>query len=84
MKSDIKNFPGKFSTISEQLQEPFFLESAFVETGNSGSQTCKVRKKDILQRFFGTFEILKHLLLSQDFPESICTRIFSLVVGSNL
>ena len=48
-----RSFSGSFTTISEQSNETFSLESVLAEVRNLGLQSCSVGKKTtVSQRFF--------------------------------
>ena len=83
--TSLQTFYGHILFISEHSEEAFSLESDFVEVENSGLQACNVSQKGpVLQCFFGIFEISEHFFLSNYFQKSICSAIFSPIIGSRL
>ena len=61
---------GKFPTISKHSKETFFLEPAFADARNCGSQAYEVRKKGTnLQRLFWDFQTITTLFSVRELSE---------------
>ena len=69
-------FPSKFPTISEDLEEKFFLEYVFVEVANPWLVACNVTEKQTISQMFAIFEILEDLFFSEHFRKSISSFQF--------
>ena len=67
------------------LKGNIFLGSFFPKVRNSGLQTYNVSEKEQFCKYFsGIFEILEHSFLSDLFKKSICSGVFSSVVGGRI